>query len=185
MHVSRLPVYLAFVAASVASAQAKTPGIEIGVRSGWTHTRVNSGGVTEKLNTVAVPAGLFGAVSGVHVTVFPWPRLALEPQLGVVRVTRDGDTFSVAMFAGQGMVFLRPDAEHAPYLFGQALWVQTDNTGGNSQGQYGFGGGIGLRQVVRKSLGLRYELRLQGRWGSNEDATEVALLFGMGTVLGH
>ena len=186
MRTSRLPVLALLVASSVAAAaQPKTPGVEIGFRSGWARTTTKEAGFTDKLSVTAVPTALFGPVSGVHVTFFTSPRFALEPQFSMVRVKTDIDTFSVLMLAAQGMFFLGPDAEHAPYIFGQSVTVQTDNSGGSSQSQNGFGAGVGLRQVVRKSLGLRYELRFQHRSGSGQTVDEVALLFGMGTVLGQ
>ena len=184
MRTSPLPVFVVFLAASVVSAQPKTPGPEIGFRSGWARSTTKSGSFTDKTSTLAVPASFFGPVSGMHLTLFVSPRFALEPQLGMMRVSSGGDTFSVTMLAAQGMAFLGPDAEHAPYVFAQAVTIQSDNSGGSSQGQSGFGAGFGVRQVVGK-LGLRYELRLQRRSGDGDTVNEVALLFGMGTVLGR
>lgn len=184
MRLSLKLALLLLIESSVASAQQKLPGIEIGFRGGWAQVKAKDSFSEEKSTAVAVPTGFFGPVSGIHATFFVSPRFALEPQFGLMRFSSNGNTFSLTMLAVQVMGFLAADAEHSPYVFGHFVTVQEASTGLASESHNGVGAGFGYRTVVRKSLGLRSELRVEHRKESGTTINEIALLFGVGAVLG-
>ena len=76
-----------------------------------------------------------------------------------------------------------PNATHAPYVLAQLATLREDDAG-SSDSQNAVGAGIGYRNVVRQSVGLRYELMARRWTGRGRTVNEIALVFGVGAVLG-
>jgi hypothetical protein len=182
---SRLALVVALLAvpgiAASQNARRANPGMEIGIRGGW----MRLSDEFSKVSMLSIPVSVLGpATGGVHATVFVSPTVAIEPQFAMIRVSDSGDTFTFTTLAAQVMGFLAPDARRAPYVFGHvAIMKQSDPI--SSETQQAFGGGVGYRVVVRQSLGIRYEARWRQWSGGGTSSNEIALLIGLGAVLGE
>lgn len=172
--------------AAPALAQSPKPDPEVGIRGGWMRLSSRSTFGDETFTAIVLPGSPPFVGGGVHAAFFASPQVALEPQLGFIRLSSEGGNFALTYLALQVNGFLAPDARRSPYVFAQLGTLREDESGGSSDSQIGIGGGVGYRRVYRESVSLRYEARYR-RWSGREDftTTEWALLIGLGVVLGR
>lgn len=173
-----LAAALLTVAASGAHAQ---PRVEIGA------SLVNSviGLGNNNVSTVGIPSGGFGVLNpGAYASFFLGERVALEPQIGLIWASFDGDSAYILNFVGQVDYFVRETGGSSPYLFATAgLVSQTD--AGYTPKSLGVGAGYRFR------VGDRLSFRLDGRYthftgefeGDASDA--LAFTFSIGGIFGH
>jgi hypothetical protein len=105
-----------------------------------------------------IPSGSFGLLSpSVYAAIFATPRLAIEPQAGLLLISTGGNTNHVVNIAGQVDYFLDGSAVSSPYVFGGVGLVMISNADTTPKQ---FGGGAGYRILV----GDRLVLRIDGRY---------------------
>jgi hypothetical protein len=105
-----------------------------------------------------IPSGTFGLLSpSVYGAFFVTPRLAVEPQVGLLLISTGGNTNHVVNLAGQVDYFLDGSAVSSPYVFGSAGLVVISNSDATPKQ---FGGGAGYRM----RFGDRLVLRIDGRY---------------------
>jgi hypothetical protein len=182
MRATSVAVLVLLTLPAFAASQTAKPRPEIGVRGGVLRITEKDDFGSRTSTTLALPAGFFIAPGGIHATFFVSPRIALEPQLGFLRISDENDSFSLLTLAGQVNAFLGPDATRAPYLFGQVATLREDDSG-SSESQTGFGGGLGYRKVHRESIALRYEARFRRWTGRGLTTNELGFLIGIGAVI--
>jgi hypothetical protein len=74
----------------------------------------------DSVSAVGVPSGsFFGLFSpGVYVSIFAWPRVAIEPQLGLVTLYADGETAHFLTTGAQVNYLFGDRSQKTPYVFG-------------------------------------------------------------------
>ncbi|HSK17859.1 MAG TPA: hypothetical protein VK912_01865 [Longimicrobiales bacterium] len=171
------------VAAETLSAQASAnPRPEIGFRGGLT-VYSEDGSSTSVLSFPG--GGIFFMSSTVHAMMFVRPTLALEPQVGFLRVGNDGG--SSGLFTGAMQIDQFFGDPSAGSVFGLLNVGFTTGFGsGSNDSIYAAGGGVGYRTIVSETLGVRVEGRYRRLFGDEGSGlNEFSVLVGLGTVLGH
>jgi len=109
------------------------------------------------VSTIGVPSGGLGVLSpGVYASFFLGRHLAVEPQLGLVWISLDGDSAYLLNVVGQFDYFVRGTGGSSPYVFGAAGLV--DSTDGDAVTSLGLGAGY------RLPVGDRLAFRVDGRY---------------------
>ena len=118
-----------------------------------------------------IPSGSYGLLSpSVYAAIFVTPRVAIEPQAGLLLVSTGGNTNHVVNIAGQVDYFLNGAAVSSPYVFGAVGLVMISNSDTTPKQ---VGGGAGYRILV----GERLVLRIDGRYTHFTDGEGNALGF--------
>jgi len=166
-----------FLAASAVTAAAQ-PKFEIG--SSLAGAVVGVGDDNEG-TAIGLPVAGFGIINpGVYGSLFIGSRFAIEPQIGLVYFSVDGDSSHVVNVAAQGNVFLRGLDRPSLYLFGS---VGAIDFSGDDSAPKTVGGGLGYRIPVGDHL----VFRLDGRFVHlTEDAGDhVAITLSIGGAFGR
>jgi len=112
-----------------------------------------------------------------YVTVFATPSIMIEPQVGFSW----SSAFEEALFVGSLQLgyLLRPSASASPYFTLHGGWTTLYGSGESGF----FGGGFGMRALVKQHLSIRTEARYR-RWTCEGcELNEVALNIGFGAAL--
>ena len=110
-----------------------------------------------------LPSGSFGLLSpSVYGTIFAGPRLAIEPQVGLLVISSGGRTNHVFNIAGQVDYFFHGAGVSSPYLLG-AVGLVTVSDSDTTPKQISGGAGYRLR------VGDRLVLRFDGRYTHSTD----------------
>ena len=123
----------------------------------------------ETITTVGAPNGTFFTPAAVYASFFVSPRLALEPQLGLVYFSGDDSSFHVATFAGQVDYFFKGKQRPSPYIFGRGSLLNAGGEG-ESDTSWSAGGGLGYRIPVGGRALLRFEGRFDHRFEQEFDS---------------
>ncbi len=143
----------ALVVAVAAPARAQVSAIEVGtsVMSLIIHTNDTT------TTTFGVPSAGFGIVNpGLYVSAFVGPRLAIEPQMGLLLTSGGGNSAHVLNLAGQVDYFLKSSDVASPFVFGS---VGVLSTTGASETPVSIGGGAGYRKLFGERLAMRVDGR--------------------------
>lgn len=173
-------VLLAAVGGIAQAQETAKPGPEVGFRGGLTVYRGSGNGIS----IVSIPGdnGLFA--STVYLMMFARPTLAIEPQVGLMRVgTENG---SSGLFTGAiqlNQFFSDPSAGSVFGLLN--VGFTTDFGDDDSDSIFAAGGGAGYRTIVREALGVRLEGRYRRLFGDVGGTNEFSILVGLGAVLGN
>lgn len=173
-------VLLLFAAGAVQAQDSVRPRPEIGFRGGLTIFREDG----SNLSVLSFPAGNFFTAGTVYATMFATPNLALEPQVGILRIGTESGSSGLFTAAFQVNQFFRDPS--AGSVFGLLNVGFTTGFGsGSSDSIYAAGGGAGYRTIVSETLGVRLEGRYR-RLFSDEGTgmNEFSVLVGLGAVLG-
>ena len=136
-----------------APAQAQTAEIGASLVSVMVDLQDNGGATT-----LGVPSAGLGLLNpGVYTSFFLGTHVALEPQLGLLWLSGDGESEHVVNFVGQLDYFIRGKAEASPYVFGTAGIVHLSDSDYTPKS---FGVGAGYRIPV----GDRLTFRVDGRY---------------------
>jgi hypothetical protein len=96
----------------------------------------------ETLTTVGIPSGGFGVLNpGVYASIFLGTRMAVEPQLGLIWASADGDSFHILHFVTQFDYFFLGTQQRSPYVFATAGITDA----GEDYSPKSFGAGLGYR----------------------------------------
>jgi hypothetical protein len=154
------------------------PRPEIGFRGGISMLREDG----ESLTVISLPESNFFAGSTAYAMLFVSNTLAVEPQLGFIRVSSESSSSSVLTAAAQLNAFFADPEEGAPFAF-----VNAGITRPEDGELYAVGAGAGYRAIVSQTLGLRIEGRYRRLFaeGANDGTNEFSLLVGIGAVLGN
>jgi hypothetical protein len=110
------------------------------------------------VSTLGVPSGGFGILNpGAFASFFVGPRLAIEPQLGLVWASFDGESEHLLNLVGQVDYFLRGSDDASPYVFAAAGIVNVSDADYTPK-SLGFGAGY------RVPMGGRLTFRVDGRY---------------------
>jgi len=166
-----------FLAASVVTAAAQ-PKFELG--SSLAGAIVGVGDDNEG-TTIGLPAAGFGLINpGVYASLFLGSRFAIEPQIGLIYFSADGDSEHVVNVAAQGNVFLSGLDRPSLYLFGSVGAVDFSGDGSTPKT---VGGGLGYRIPVGDHL----VFRLDGRFVhiTEDFGDQVAFTLSIGGAFGR
>lgn len=138
--------------ASAARAQNRT--FEVGASL----ASLNVGFGQADVTTFGVPSGGFGLVNpGLYVSVFLQPRMAVEPQIGLIVASSQDESVHLLNMAGQVNYYLAETSGDAPYVFGSLGVISVS---GDASNHASFGGGAGYRLMVGGRLVFRFDGRL-------------------------
>jgi hypothetical protein len=129
--------------------------------------------------SLGMPSGAFGLLSpGVYGSIFATPKVAIEPQVGLVVITGNGNTNHLLNLGGQVSYFTRGGAVSSPYIFG-ALGIISAS---DSDAITSVGAGAGYR--IR--AGDRVTLRMDGRLTRFSDGggSSLSFTFSIGGLFG-
>lgn len=175
--VRSLGIAAAFILSIAPAARAQDPKLEIGT----TMTSLTVGLGDNDITTIGVPSSGFGLLNpGVYGTVYLGPFIAVEPQLGLIWASSDGDSEHLLNFSGQVDYFLMGAGVSSPYVFASAGILDSSGSDVNPKV---VGGGAGYRFTVGDSLAFR----LDGRYLHFTEDGGDALVFGVsiGGVFGR
>ena len=143
---------LTFAVAQPARAQDR--GVEIGTSLASLMVGFGDGGTGTILG---IPSGGFGILSpSLYASIFVAPKISIEPQVGLIVISSDGETAHLASVAGQVNYFLRGTRESSPYVFGSVGFFSATGAESNPTS---VSGGAGYRMA----LGDRLTMRADGR----------------------
>lgn len=154
------------------------PRPEIGFRGGISMLRDDG----QSLTMISFPESGFFSGSTAYAMLFVGNTLAVEPQLGFIRISSESSSSSVLTAAAQLNAFFADPEAGAPFAF-----VNAGITRPEDSELYALGAGAGYRAIVSQTLGLRIEGRYRQLFGEGENntANEFSLLIGVGAVLGN
>ena len=167
----------ALVIGLASMARAADPKVEIGT----TLTTVTVGLGDNDGTIVGIPAGGFGLMnSGVYASIFVGPFFAVEPQVGLIWVSGDGESNHLANVTGQVDFFPMGSDRSSPYVFGAVGILDTSDSDTNPKT---YAAGAGYRFAVRDSLAFRVD----GRYVHFTEGGGNAVMFGVsiGGVFGR
>ena len=158
------------------------PRPEIGFRGGL--SVYSEGGNSTSVLSFPGSSMLFMS-STVHAMMFVRPTLALEPQVGFIRVGNEGGSSGIFTGAFQiDQFFGDPDAGSVFGLLN--VGFSTGFGSGTNDSIYAAGGGAGYRTIVSETLGVRVEGRYRRLFGDEGSGlNEFSVLVGLGAVLGN
>jgi hypothetical protein len=134
-------------------ARAAEPKVEVGGSLASATVSLETGGGT----TFGIPSGGFGIINpGVYASLFVAPKIAVEPQLGLIWVSSDGHSEHIVNFAGQVDYFVNGNGQTGPFVFGSAGVVDVSGSGTTPK-SLSVGGG--LRAVPGDGIVLRADAR--------------------------
>ena len=176
-----LGVGLVLAAAWIPSvAHAQTPKVEIGasLASAVVGVGDNNGGTV-----FGIPSGGFGLMSpGVYASFFVLPRLAIEPQLGLIVASFDGDTSHLVNAVGQVNYFLSDVGRPAAYVLGSAGIIDVS---GDSTNPKSLSVGLGYRIPVGENLSFRLDGRYTRFIIEDQSSNTIAFTFSLAGVFGR
>lgn len=177
----KLGVGLLLAAAWMPSAAyAQTPKVEIGasLASAVVGVGENDGGTV-----FGIPSGGFGLTNpGVYASFFVLPRLAIEPQLGLVVASFDGDTSHFVNAVGQASYFLSDVGRPAPYVLGSAGIIDAS---GDTTNPKSLSAGLGYRIPVGENMAFRIDGRYTRFIIEDERSNMVAFTFSIAGLFGR
>lgn len=168
-----LAVILTVASASLAQAQARA---EVG--ASLVSSAIGLG--DNNVSTLGIPSGGFGIINpGAYASLFLGTRVAIEPQIGFVWASFDGDSGHILNFVGQFDYFLLGISQHSPYVFAAAGIVSVADEDYTPKS-------LGLGAGYRIPVGGRLTFRVDGRYthftsefdGDESDALAFTLSIG-------
>lgn len=166
------------ISGGLATAVAAQPSFEIGSSMGGA---IFGLGDDNDGTAIGLPAPGFGIINpGVYASLFLGSRLAIEPQIGLMYFSSDGDSTHIANFAAQFDVFFGGKERPSLYAFGSVGAI--DTSGGDITPKT-VGGGLGYRIPV----GDRLVFRLDGRFVHLTDdfGDQIAVTVSIGGAFGR
>lgn len=165
-------IMAAALALAAPAAAQETPAFELGTRLGMTVFSED-----DSATLLSVPGAGFVGAPVLYVTFFPSQSFAWEPQLYIQRISDSGQT-GWALGTGADFKFYAESAtQNSLYaLLGAAL---LDSSSGD--GEFGLGGAVGYRWIVRDVLGVGLEARLR-RWLDSE-LNEIVIGVNLGAIV--
>ena len=131
-------------------------------------------------STFGVPSGGFGLANpGVYVSLFVAPRVAIEPQIGLVWLSGGGDSGHFLNVAGQVDYFVNGTTQRSLYVFAAGGII--DISGANTT-PAALSGGLGYRIPVGDRLAFRIDGRLTHF--TAQGGNQLAFTFSMGGMFG-
>lgn len=147
-----LMAMLALAAAAVPAFAQDQPKVEVG--ASLANLTVGLG--DNDFTTFGVPSSLSSFMTpGVYVSFFATPKIAIEPQVGLIVISGGGETDHLLNVAGQVSYFTRGAGASSPFIFGTVGLVNASDEDSVTS----FGGGAGYRFRVGDSLTLRTDGR--------------------------
>lgn len=142
---------LSLLTASTASAQ---PRVEIGTSLAGAFIGL---GDENDVTTVGVPSAGFGLVdSGVYASLFIGTRFAIEPRIGAVWFSADGESEHFVNISGQANYYVSGIEQPSLFLFGAAGILDSSGDGDSPKT---VSGGVGYRVPVGDRLVFRFDGR--------------------------
>jgi len=161
-----------------APARAQAPAAEIG--TSLMSLMVGFG--NDSLGTTfGVPSGGFGIVNpGLYLSAFAGPKVAIEPQVGLIVLSSEGETAHFLNLGAQVDYFIKGTRESSPYVFGGVGLVHISHV---DETPKSFGAGVGYRAV----LGDRLTMRVDGRFThyTNGGSNAIAITLSLGGLFGR
>jgi hypothetical protein len=170
---------LVAIACLPASAFAQTPRVELGASLANAIIGIDD----DDTGTVfGVPSGGFGLMNpGVYGSFFVLPRLALEPQIGLVVASFGGETSHLVNVAGQVNYFFSDTSRAAMYVLGSAGVFDASGGGTNPKT---VSAGVGYRMPVGQNLSFRLDGRYARFIIDDDGSNTLAFTFSIGGILG-
>lgn len=148
-----LLVAAALVVALAAPARAQVSALEVGTSLMSLMIHTNDSTTT----TFGLPSGGFGIVNpGLYLSLFMGPRLAIEPQIGLIVASGGGHSTHILNLAGQVDYFLKDSGVSSPFVFGSVGLLSVSDGGGTP---VSVSGGAGYRKLLGERLSARFDGR--------------------------
>jgi hypothetical protein len=139
----------------------------------------------DNVSMVGIPSGGFGIINpGVYASLFLGTRAAIEPQLGLMWASFDGESTHIANFVGQFDYFILGTSRSSPYVFGAAGVISMADEDYTPKS---FGFGVGYRMLT----GDRLTFRVDGRYTrftsefEGDEGDSLAFTVSIGGVFGR
>ena len=162
------------------AARAQTPKVEIGASLA---SAVVALGESDGGTVFGIPSGGFGLTNpGVYASFFVLPRLAIEPQVGLVVASFDGDTSHLVNAVGQASFFLSDVGRPAAYVLGSAGIIDVS---GGSTNPKSVSVGLGYRIPVGENLSFRLDGRYTRFIIGDEGSNTIAFTFSLAGRFGR
>jgi len=140
--------------ATAQPARAQEKGIEVG--TSLMSLMVGFGDGTGTV--LGIPSGGFGILNpGLFVSCFVAPKLSIEPQLGLMVFSSEGESAHIANFGAQVNYFTRGSKQNSPYVFGAVGVVSATDAGSTPKT---VSGGVGYRMLFGDRLTIRADGRI-------------------------
>lgn len=172
-----LLVAVALVILFVPAAHAQIAGVEVGTSV----TSLMIGLGDQSTTTFGMPSGGFGVINpGLYASLFLTPRIAIEPQIGLIVTSGNGNSAHVLNLAGQADYFLKGTGGNSPFVFGSLGLLSVSDA---DTTPISVSGGAGYRKL----LGDRLSVRIDGRVTHFTDGLGNALSFtvSLGGIFGR
>lgn len=131
---------------------------EVEVGTSMVSVLFGMGGDNEDLSAIGTPAAGFGILQPtLYGSFFVNARVSVEPQLGLVWVSQNGESVHFYHASVQGNYFLRGSSVRSPYVFGSLGVIDYTQSAENPK-SLTFGGGY------RIPVGGRLTFRVDGRF---------------------
>ena len=180
-HIASVKVLLvasALLLGTALPARAQDKGVEIGTSLASLMVGFGNG---NSGTVLGIPSGGFGIMNpGLYASVFVAPKFAIEPQLGLIVVSGDGESAHLANFGVQADYFTRGTRASSPYFFGGFGVISISDAGTTP---VSVSGGAGYRMA----LGDRLTMRADGRITHFTEArgNAFAITISLGGVFGR
>jgi hypothetical protein len=107
--------------------------------------------------TFGVPSSFFGLLSpGVYASFFVAPKISIDPKIGLVVISGNGNTEHVLNLGGQVNYFTKGTDVNSLYVFGDVGVISASDSDSTTT----IGGGAGYRFLLGDRLTLRTDGRL-------------------------
>jgi hypothetical protein len=175
---TRTALFALGIAAAAAGPAVAQPKVEIGSSLAGAVIGI---GDDNDVSTFGIPSAGFGLVTpGVYASLFLGSHFALEPQIGLIWISSDGESDHVLNFSGQANYYFRGLDVPSLYVFAAGGILDSSGDGDSPKT---VGGGLGVRMPV----GDRLTFRLDGRYLhlTDDGGDQVAFTLSIGGVFGR
>ncbi len=136
-------------------------------------------------STIGIPSGGFGVFQpGLFASIFVDPRLAIEPQIGLIWVGANGESFHLLHGGVQVDYFVMGATRRSPYVFAAVGVIDVSET---DESPTSISGGAGYRVPVGDRLTVRFDARFShftSRGGGNAFNT-LSVALSLGGIFGR
>jgi hypothetical protein len=165
-------ILIAAICVAATASSARAQGIEVG--TSLIGATIGLGDDND-VSTVAVPTSGFGIINpGVYASFLMSERFAVEPQLGLLWISGNGESAHVVNLSGQVDYFLNGYARSSTYLFASAGIIDLSDSDTTPKS---VSGGIGYR-VASERLAFRLDGRLMHLTDNGGDSLSFTLSIG-------
>ncbi len=165
----------------VAAPSGGAPLVEIGTYAGLSIISPDDAD-EDNIVSVGIPGGGLLSQPMVFASFFPRPKVAVEPQLNFSRVSSDGESVTILGLEGRVAYLFAGAHTNSPYVSGHGALLHTsfDEV---SDTNWGVGVSVGNRQLIQKTLVVKFEAGYRHWFDEETAANEFTVRVGIAAVL--